>query len=499
MNIYSIFKGFFQSFFKFFQYFCKKSGKIQCVGASIFYQIGVQGGKCLKSIDKIRNEMYNEQEVKFAIANRIHLHKFALANRKNIEGFAIANNEMGYITAKEAAEKWGVTPRRVQILCANDRIKGAVRFGKSWMIPDGAVLPNSANKDDPRLPMPRKSPFLDMTDLYNVVGGADECATMLVNNPEAHALFEAEISYRRGEIAKVYKHARYFLDSHSGFYAILGAGMLLANCALWSGDVSIWYEAKKHICEAPSTTEHEREIISLTLAVIDSSIYNNQDFPEWFESGNFEVLDPDSHPAAKVYYIKYLYMMAFALASGKDTSGDIKGLGLMKLIPKTIEPLITQATVDKTIVPEAYLRLSCAVAYQNVGNIDKAVLHIDKAIDLLLPDGMFGIFAEYSRHFDGLLEERIGMRSADALLRVKELAEIYERGWTRLAAAVRQQSVVAVLTPKERKIAKLVAFGFSHKEIGYMEKISESTVKQTITRIVQKTGISDRHDIPKIL
>ena len=38
---------------------------------------------------------------------------------------------MEYITVKQAAEKWGVTPRRVQILCAEERIKGAYRFGRS--------------------------------------------------------------------------------------------------------------------------------------------------------------------------------------------------------------------------------------------------------------------------------------------------------------------------------------------------------------------------------
>ena len=35
---------------------------------------------------------------------------------------------MNLITVKQAAEKWGVTPRRVQWLCKEGRIKGAVRW-----------------------------------------------------------------------------------------------------------------------------------------------------------------------------------------------------------------------------------------------------------------------------------------------------------------------------------------------------------------------------------
>ena len=108
------------------------------------------------------------------------------------------------ITVKEAAEKWGVTPRRVQGLCKEGKINGATRWGRTWMIPRHAVLPSAAKVENPTMPMPRKSPFLDMTDLYNTVGGAEKCAEMLINNPEAHALFKAQIAYRRGEIASVY-------------------------------------------------------------------------------------------------------------------------------------------------------------------------------------------------------------------------------------------------------------------------------------------------------
>ena len=35
---------------------------------------------------------------------------------------------MDYITTKQAAEKWGISERRVQVLCVQGRIKGAVRL-----------------------------------------------------------------------------------------------------------------------------------------------------------------------------------------------------------------------------------------------------------------------------------------------------------------------------------------------------------------------------------
>lgn len=41
---------------------------------------------------------------------------------------------MEYITANEAAEKWGISGRRVQLLCKQGRIRGARRFGWAWVI-----------------------------------------------------------------------------------------------------------------------------------------------------------------------------------------------------------------------------------------------------------------------------------------------------------------------------------------------------------------------------
>lgn len=406
---------------------------------------------------------------------------------------------MEYITVSEASQRWGVSTRRVQFLCSQGRIKGAIRFGRAWKIPQTAVLPNLRKNEDPCLPMPRKCPFLDMTNLYNEAGEAEKCGEMLINNPEAHALFKAQIAYRRGEIDKVYDHARYFLSARSGFYAILGGGMLLALCAIWRGDLGLWNEAKKHIFEAPCGDKHHREIASLALAVIDSSIYDNKDYPEWFTIGNFEALPADSHPCAKVFYIKYLYMTAFAIASKQAEIEGVKGLALMKMIPNTIEPLISQAVVDKTIIPEIYLRMSCAVAYHNSGQRERAISHIDKAIAIALKDKLYGILTEYIRHFDGLLEERIALVDIDAKEAVTALYATYSIGWARLSGQVRNKYIATNLTPREHEVAKLSAFGFKVSEIAGILHLSESTIKQTITRVLNKTGLLDKSELAYIL
>lgn len=48
---------------------------------------------------------------------------------------------MNYIKASVAAEKWGISPRRVRMLCAEGKIEGAVQKGKIYMIPENAQKP----------------------------------------------------------------------------------------------------------------------------------------------------------------------------------------------------------------------------------------------------------------------------------------------------------------------------------------------------------------------
>lgn len=48
---------------------------------------------------------------------------------------------MDYINAKEAADKWGLSVRRVQVLCEQGRVDGVEQLGNVWLIPKNAEKP----------------------------------------------------------------------------------------------------------------------------------------------------------------------------------------------------------------------------------------------------------------------------------------------------------------------------------------------------------------------
>lgn len=51
---------------------------------------------------------------------------------------------MKYKSIREMADEWGISKRRIQVLCSENRIEGAVRIGYSWAIPEDANKPEDA-------------------------------------------------------------------------------------------------------------------------------------------------------------------------------------------------------------------------------------------------------------------------------------------------------------------------------------------------------------------
>ena len=51
---------------------------------------------------------------------------------------------MKYISTKEVSEKWGISDRRVRVLCNERRIEGAIKIGRNWYIPADAIMPVDA-------------------------------------------------------------------------------------------------------------------------------------------------------------------------------------------------------------------------------------------------------------------------------------------------------------------------------------------------------------------
>ncbi len=61
-----------------------------------------------------------------------------------IMSFLLEIQMQEYMTIKEIFEKWKIVDRRINTLCLEERVDGAMKFGREWAITKNVTKPNDA-------------------------------------------------------------------------------------------------------------------------------------------------------------------------------------------------------------------------------------------------------------------------------------------------------------------------------------------------------------------
>jgi len=97
---------------------------------------------------------------------------------------------MDYISARSAAEKWEITQRRVEALCANGKIPVAERVGNMWLIPKSAKKPIDGRTKAAKLQNkpPEYAITLDTDRIIEMVNGTMAIEGMPLTNEDKEHL-----------------------------------------------------------------------------------------------------------------------------------------------------------------------------------------------------------------------------------------------------------------------------------------------------------------------
>jgi len=82
---------------------------------------------------------------------------------------------MNYISVKEASDKWGISERRVRILCSENRIDGVTKSSWAWNIPSDAPKPSDGRtirhvkNIDLKVSGINFTPLIDKNNLFNKI------------------------------------------------------------------------------------------------------------------------------------------------------------------------------------------------------------------------------------------------------------------------------------------------------------------------------------------
>lgn len=405
--------------------------------------------------------------------------------------FLTGGEIMESLTARQAAEKWGLAPRTVQQLCTQGRIPGAQKFGKSWAIPANAARPEDLrrSKQEPTAPPPDlvmpDAPFT-MMPLMNTPFRPGQCrATVeaMAEGPRKDMAW-AEYYYFSAQAEQAAQAAKPYLTSPD-LGLRLSACWIYGYANLTTGQI----RQARHALETVQRTLAEGENLfpSLRAAVsfvaAGAAVLLHLPLPVGLPSTRdlLPLLSPGLRAFALYVQAHYLYLQ-------KDYA---KSVGM-------VEAALVMGA-EAYPIPAIYLHLAAVMDYMRLRQLPQAQAHLLSAWTLARPDDLIEGFGEHHGLMGGMLESTFKVKWPEDLRRILDVTYRFSWGWRRVHNPDTGHEVADNLTTTEFSVAMLTAQGWTSREIAAHMNISPNTVKRHLVEIKKKLGISNRKELKQYM
>ena len=391
---------------------------------------------------------------------------------------------MRYMTVAEFSEKWGISLRQVQRLLAENRIPGAQKHGRSWMIPADAVKP----ADPRREKNPHQSAL--SADLTRMIESSS--SPLPAHNPDAildsvkeeraRRQYQGELAYLRGDFAGM---LRCFYQAEGDDAARLRACTGAIAAAISMGDYQAYRQIEDYLkqCIKIHPGGNITVMAELALATAAVSCIAPNMAPEWLKEGDFSLLPLPVKPFAMYLRAKYFQCLRQdeAMLAVAQTA-----LGLS-------EP---EHGISQTGL---YLRISCAMACQALGREDKARRYLLEAMHIAFPHGFITPFSEVVTAMGGLMEQCLVSEfptSADAVLGQWKRAFV---NWLTFHNQFTKDNITLILTLREYHIALQIARRVPYAQVARQHNVSVGRLGNIVQEIYGKLYVTDRDELAKYI
>ena len=383
---------------------------------------------------------------------------------------------MEYISAKEAAEKWGITVRWVQQCCKNGLILGAGRLGNSWIIPKGAHRPETASTS----PTIYGTPLPLMNRTFN----PGQCIETIeaIADADERALAWGEYYYFSGQAEQAIAAVVPFLE-HKNIFFRLSANLIFTFSSLTTQNTKAVSATIHEIMETlRARSSYPRQYAMAVFIRVTSAVLLHLPVP------------PDLNLKAHLRYLpKGLRLFACYIIAHQHylagAYGESFGVAQTAL---SIEAL-------QFPIPGIYLHLVAAMSLMRLKRTKEAREHFYAAWELAQPDHLIEGFAEHHGLLSGLIESCLKRTHLPEYEEVISITNQFSKGWRDVHNFETHSEKTSILSATEFTIASLAARGWTNQEIATHLELSVHTIKNYISVIYQKLHISSRSHLPKYL
>lgn len=391
---------------------------------------------------------------------------------------------MGYISVRDSAERWGISVRRVQVLCEKGRIEGARRFGRSWMIPADAEKPGDPRfkKRPPQNSLSAKLAHTIAALFISVPRDNPYGILDAVSDEKRRLHFEACFAYMRGDFETTKRCFRGTEGDTAVKLCSCGIGIA---AAISTGDYAFYQEIETCL-ESIAKADVSKDVT--VFAELQSSVgylgaMAPDMVPEWLKDGDFTALQPQAMPEAIQQRVKYFQCR--------------KKYESMLEVARTA--LALTASIQGTSMSDAYLRLLGAVACLALDRADEAKRYLLDAMNICLPHGFITPFAELLPYLGGLMEQCMGRAYPEYRDAVVRQANCTLANWAMFHNHFTKGNITRILSLREIEIAHLAARRVPYTKIAQQLHLSTGSVKNAMQVIYEKTFVNSREELAKIV
>ena len=394
---------------------------------------------------------------------------------------------MEYLTVRETANKWNISPRLVQQLCTDGRIPGAQKFGTAWAIPADAEKPQ-----DPRAVSKREAAsagLLDHTNLMPLMNtpfqpGACLAAVEAMEEGPQRDMAQAEYYYFTGQPEQAARAAGAYLASPD-------TGARLSACLIYAyASLSLHQirharfalgEMQKFLSAVAERAPHLRAVGAFVAAT--SAVLLHLPLPRSLSSVQefLPLLPPGLRAFALYVQAHYLYLRHnYAQSIGVAETALAMG-------------------AEQYPIPAIYLHLIAVMDYMRLKKTEPAQAHLLAAWEIARPDDLLEGFGEHHGLLGGMLESVIKPRWPEDFRRIIDITYRFSEGWRHIHNPDTGHAVAGNLTTTEFAVAMLVAQDWTAEEIAAHMGISVSTVRRHQAQIKKKLQVKGRQELAKYM
>ncbi len=402
---------------------------------------------------------------------------------------------MDYLSVAEAAEKWGVSPRRVQVYCRTERIEGADRFGRSWRIPSDAPKPadprvgrggesreasssiHASEKAPSCSEQPRYVPGILIVDLRSLpIVDLDAAIETLPMQERAQC--RAELDYLRGNLQQVEDYCRTVAITHPTF---LCACSLKLVTAVERGDYGAFSETVEILKTIERDAPHpqDRLMAEAVHVLAEVSMFDKESLPAWLRENDLSIFPREAFPTALYLRVKYLE----ASKRYESMLATAQATLLLCSRPNTFSSVML------------HLHLSCASAYVLLGDKEACSAQLAESLAIALPNGFITPFADTLLSCGGLLEPLVQAKWPQYYDSIVNNPTLSWKNWIAFHNQFAKDNITLVLSDQEYILAFHLTSGMTYAEAAKAMHLSVGRVKNLVSGIYSKLNITNRKQL----